>query len=250
MSACTLPVPAGTEALYGAADVWKEFNIAGSADEQEVVVDTTPPADDAPGYLVLRLAIPTDDALSGSFRVILPPGMNLDTEKTALSDALADRYALSVTPVSAGAWLLEIKPKTSTRSAQAGATQEIVKIAWTTDPSLPNGTYEVKISQLEFTVGDHTVIREDEIKVSVTVGGPSGNTTVEAPEEILYDDGVLSVRTPVSETVAVYSLSGAPVFRSEKASGQAVFQLRQLPQGVYIVRGGSGWTKKIVAQNG
>jgi hypothetical protein len=41
-------------------------------------------------------------------------------------------------------------------------------------------------------------------------------------------------------------LNGAPVFQVEKTSGQAVFQLHHLPKGVYIVRGSSGWTRKIL----
>ena len=94
-------------------------------------------------------------------------------------------------------------------------------------------------------MGDHTVICEDEITVEVTAGG-AGNVTVETPEEVLYHGGVLTVNTPVGETVAVYALNGVQVFRSEKASGEAVFRLHHLPRGIYIVRGSSGWVMKIV----
>ena len=116
--------------------------------EQGVIVEPTPPVDDVPGYyLVLSLVVPVDDPLSGSFFVIFPPGINLDMENTELSGSLADRHTLSITPVAAGTWLFEIRPKTSTRSStRAGAMQEIVKIAWTTDPTLPVDTYEVKIA--------------------------------------------------------------------------------------------------------
>jgi hypothetical protein len=66
---------------------------------------------------------------------------------------------------------------------------------------------------------------------------------------VWYYGGVLSVRTPVNEPVTVYSLNGAPVFLSEKETGLATFRLNDLPKGVYIVRGGSGWARKIVVRN-
>ncbi|MDR1348496.1 MAG: leucine-rich repeat protein, partial [Prevotellaceae bacterium] len=58
-------------------DLTRTVAITQAAGEQDIIVDPTPPSDGAPGYLILRLGIPTDDALSGTFLVILPPGMNL-----------------------------------------------------------------------------------------------------------------------------------------------------------------------------
>jgi hypothetical protein len=38
------------------------------------------------------------------------------------------------------------------------------------------------------------------------------------------------------------------LYQAQKAVGKATFNLNHLPKGVLIVRGGSGWTGKIVKQ--
>jgi hypothetical protein len=85
--------------------------------------------------------------------------------------------------------------------------------------------------------------------VSLTQEDPTGNESVEATPEIWYSNGLLSVRTAASEAVTVYSLSGVAVFRAEKDAGRATFRLNDLPGGVYIVRGGSGWARKFAVQH-
>jgi hypothetical protein len=64
--------------------------------------------------------------------------------------------------------------------------------------------------------------------------------------EIVYAGGRLSVNTPVSERITVYALSGVIVYQSQKMPGSATFDLTGLPRGLMIVRGDSGWVKKIV----
>jgi hypothetical protein len=222
----------------------RTVTITQAAGEQDITVDPVPPSDGAPGYLILRLGIPTDDALSGTFLVILPPGMNLDLIGTVLLGSLADRYELRVTPVSANSWLLEIRSQASLRSVPETAERDIVRIAWTTDETVPAGSYEIKISNLEITLGGNTVIRRDEIRVSVTVA--TGTEVVEASQVWFHGD-LLHVRTPVAERTEVYSVAGQLLHRAWKDAGEAVFDLNGLPHGgVLIVRGSSGWVKKIV----
>jgi hypothetical protein len=224
--------------------VTRTVSVTQEEEAQEVVVEPTPPTENEQGYLILRLGIPTDDPFSGTFLVILPPGMNLDLANTVLLGSLADRYDLVIAPVSPGTWLIEIRQKTSPRTLSATAYQDIVKIAYTVDETVTEGTYEIVISDLEVTLGDETVIREDEIRVAVSTG-PTGNEPLEATPGIRYHNGVLSVHTPASEAVTVYSLSGVAVFRAGKDAGPATYRLNGLPRGVYIVKGGSGWTGKI-----
>jgi hypothetical protein len=54
------------------------------------------------------------------------------------------------------------------------------------------------------------------------------------------------VNTPVAERITVYSLGGAVMYRAQKAAGEATFDLRSLPRGVFIAKGSSGWTKKAI----
>jgi hypothetical protein len=218
-------------------------------EEQQVIVEpASPSSDDGSDYLILRLGIPTDDPFNGTFLVILPSGMNLDLANTVLLGSLADRYDLIVEPIAAGTWSVEIRQKSSLRTLSATEYQEIVKLAYTVDPSVTYGSYEIKIRDLEVLVGNETVIQGDEITVEVTAGDPTGNESVEAATEVWYYGGILSVRTPVSERITVYSLSGAPVFRAEKAIGEARYRLNSLPKGIYIVHGSGGWARKIVVR--
>jgi hypothetical protein len=55
----------------------------------------------------------------------------------------------------------------------------------------------------------------------------------------------LTVTSPSDEWVAVYSVSGSLIYNARKTSGTAVYHIGDLPQGLLIVRGSSGWVKKI-----
>ncbi|MDR1330558.1 MAG: T9SS type A sorting domain-containing protein [Tannerella sp.] len=46
--------------------------------------------------------------------------------------------------------------------------------------------------------------------------------------------------------MTVYSLSGAVMYRAQKTASPATFDLSGLPKGVFIIRGSSGWTEKVI----
>jgi hypothetical protein len=76
-------------------------------------------------------------------------------------------------------------------------------------------------------------------------GTGQSNEPVE-PTDVRYANGILTVNTPRAEGIDVYSVGGLLLYQAQKLSGDATFSLRHLPHGVLIVRGGSGWTGKIV----
>jgi hypothetical protein len=59
----------------------------------------------------------------------------------------------------------------------------------------------------------------------------------------------LSVNSPVSEWIYVYSFNGSLLYASEKKAGEAVFPLPAISEKTLIVRGSSGWVKKIVKKD-
>ena len=59
-------------------------------------------------------------------------------------------------------------------------------------------------------------------------------------------NGVLTVKSPVTESITIYNATGMLYFQVRKDSGIATFDMSNLPQGIYIVRGSSGWAKKVV----
>jgi uncharacterized protein YjdB len=210
---------------------------------QQVVVDPTPPADGR-GSLSIALEIPTSEQFRLSFTVTLPAGFLLDEQATSLVAGLQSIYRLSITPNGNGSWLFEIVPGTSLRSGNAMTYREIVNVVYTIAETVADGNYEVNIRDVDLTV-NNAIIHQDEIRVPVTVTGSTGNAPVEAVD-VRYYRGILSVNTPSAERITVYSISGIAVCQAGKDSGAAAFNLKQLSRGIYIVRGSSGWTRKIL----
>jgi hypothetical protein len=215
-----------------------------AAEVQDVVVDSVPPANGEPGHLIIRFGIPTDNMFSSKFFVLMPVGVTIDMENTALIGFPAELHELSIV-LSDNIWSFEIKPKTSLRSASTEVSQDILQIAWTVDESVVSGTYEIRISDLEITLDDGSVIKKDEIKVPVTISNPAGLTPVESLT-VWYGSGILTINTPQAERIEVYSVAGQLLYVAQKDAGKATFDLNGLSRGVLIVRGGSGWVRKIV----
>jgi hypothetical protein len=55
----------------------------------------------------------------------------------------------------------------------------------------------------------------------------------------------LSVLTPSSESILLYSPSGSLLYRSSKLPGPATFTIGHLPKGAIIVKSSTGWVRKI-----
>jgi hypothetical protein len=246
IASCTLYVPRGTLERYRAAEVWKTFGTIKET-AQDVTVEPVAPADAQPGYIILGLEMPADEAFSGTFYVLLPDGLSLDRANTALFEPLASLYELSVTQESAGLWLLRIAPETL---RAAGTTyQEVVKIAYAADESTPAGEYDVVIRDLEFLFAGNTAIRQDEITVRITSrkGDGAGVETAGLQQtEVSVSNRILRVTSASAEQIYVYSASGALLYGAGKAPGTVTCNLGRFPQGVLIVRGSSGWTRKVM----
>ncbi|MDR2145794.1 MAG: hypothetical protein LBE91_04970 [Tannerella sp.] len=64
--------------------------------------------------------------------------------------------------------------------------------------------------------------------------------------KVLIWGDLLSVDSPVVESVQVYSLTGALLYHFQKPAGEASFSVNRLQDTAVIVRGGSGWVRKVV----
>jgi hypothetical protein len=65
--------------------------------------------------------------------------------------------------------------------------------------------------------------------------------------QVYVRDKVLHIDSPVSEQIAVYSVTGKLLRRLEKPAGKATFALAgSSTGGVLIVRGSSGWAEKVI----
>ena len=61
---------------------------------------------------------------------------------------------------------------------------------------------------------------------------------------VSFINGVLIVDTPNKETLYVYSISGNLLYTTVKEEGVASYYISNLQDGIYIVTGSSGWSKK------
>ncbi|MDR1115109.1 MAG: leucine-rich repeat protein [Tannerella sp.] len=196
------------------------------------------------GTIDISLNIPVDETFTVTFTVSLPAGFLLNPEATSLAAELLSRFELDITPNAAGGWSFSIRPKVSTLSATETVYRQVVQVAFTMDETVEPGEHEVKISDVDLQLNSGQTIHQDEITVPVNVTNPVGNAAVESTG-IIYG-GQLFINTPVAERIAVYSIDGMMMYQSQKQPGVATFDLHSLPRGVLIVRGDSGWVKKIV----
>ncbi|MDR0865048.1 MAG: leucine-rich repeat domain-containing protein [Candidatus Symbiothrix sp.] len=56
----------------------------------------------------------------------------------------------------------------------------------------------------------------------------------------------LRVNSPVSEKISVYSVTGNLLYHNEKTIGECVFTVEQIQDRIVIVKGSSGWAKKVM----
>jgi hypothetical protein len=197
------------------------------------------------GTIDISLNIPVNETFTVTFTVSLPAGFLLNPEATSLAAELLSRFELEITPNGAGGWSFSIRPRVSTLSGTETAYQQVVQVAFTMDETVEAGEHEAKISDVDLQLNSGQTIHQDEIAVPVTVTNPVGNAVV-GSAGIVYAGGLLSVNTPVAERITVYAVSGAAVYRTQKLPGSATLDLNSLPRGMMIVRGDSGWVKKIV----
>lgn len=218
------------------------------SDEPVKIVSVQVVGSDNTGQFNIDFSFPTNSALTGSFLLQFPEGVTLDMEQTLLSDELSKNFDLVITPQKNNTWLLEIKAKSLKSLTETGTYQTIMDIAYQVDPALGKGTYEALIKDLDFELNDGTHIIEQERAVNIEVlrYGTAIDKISSGKGCIYLSDQNLVVDTENAESIEIYSVSGVKLYSGSKAAGKAEINISGLPQGVLIVRGGSGWTTKVV----
>jgi len=240
LSKATLHVPVGTKARYEAADVWKDF---GTIKEITVVTDETQAAGaDGKGSVSLSLSIPSDATLTGSFDIQFPTGMTLNKDLTVLSSGLS---GLTITAKENNTWQIQIG-NGGLKSATAVEYRKIIDVAYTVDKTVPQGEYQAMITNLDFSLSDETTIQEELLPVSITVKTLTGIPCLQEETFAYLSAGTLYIQSPVAETVSIYSTSGVLLYNYQKPAGKATFPVNQLNGVVLIVKGSSGWVKKVI----
>jgi hypothetical protein len=80
-------------------------------------------------------------------------------------------------------------------------------------------------------------------------GDENSNAVIQTLEPSVYiHGGVLTVRSDRAEQITIYSVSGTRLYETQAQAGTTTIDASRFPQGVLIVRSGSGWVRKIVKQ--
>ena len=199
------------------------------------------------GKIVLSLAIPANILFSGSFMLILPDGIQLDIDSTCLSDELSSKLSLILEQNSDGNWLFMFPPK-SLRSVTELLYTQILEIGYNVSETLPNGTYEATINNFSLEFDNGVIITENKIPVKIIVKNLYTGLQKFGEEISAYiNNNRLYINSPVNETVSIYSINGVQLYNFQKSSGNASFPVDQLKRSMLIIKGSSGWVKKLIS---
>ena len=209
------------------------------------VEEETPVGEDGTGKMALSLTIPSDVLFSGSFRLTLPKGVQLDPTATKLADELISLLSLIFTQDTDGSWIFTITPLVL-RSTSDMVYTRIVEIGYTVDETVAEGKHEATISQLSFKFDNGTTIVEEELPVTITVNAPTGIPELLAETFAYISNGRLYVTGPVAETIHIYSANGVLLYNFQKQAGIADYPIDKVSGSVLIVKGSSGWVKKVM----
>jgi hypothetical protein len=126
-----------------------------------------------------------------------------------------------------------------------------VIVEWTTPPSIRIGAF-TNPSAITLHVPAGTIdlykaadVWKDFGNFLEDAGGSGTELIPSSGVQIRLYGNLLSVDSPASEQVSVYSVGGQLLYSAQKVSGRTAYDLNSLPSGVLIVKGSSGWTKKI-----
>ena len=212
--------------------------------ENEIVATPSQPAGNK-GTINLSLNISSNQSLNGEFIVSMPGGFNLDKEKTALAPELQSRHSLDISDKAKGVWGFKISAKMGTRSASDATLKKIIDIAYTIDENVSTGNYKILISDLDFKMSDNTTIKEDGIDVSIPYS-TVGNGLMNGGVKVVCYNNTLSISSLFNEKIEIYSIVGTLVFSVQKTEGEVKYDISDIPKGIVIVKGSSGWVEKVI----
>jgi uncharacterized protein YjdB len=124
-------------------------------------------------------------------------------------------------------------------------------ISWTSsDPSVAEVVNGVITARSEGTAEITVTAANGKTNVcSVTVVAAQDHTGILQAQQpavrVYLDRQLLHVDSPASEQISVYTVGGALLYRQDKPAGETVLTVN-LPKGILIVRGSSGWSRKLI----
>jgi hypothetical protein len=132
-----------------------------------------------------------------------------------------------------------------------------VTVKWTTplnlDPNNSPFNYDNNLSNrtLYVPVGTKSLYQVapvwQDFRTIVEVGF-TGIKTINTPFNVYLSNENLHVNSPVSEKIRIYSITGMLLYQIDKQAGEANFNIGHIRDKILIVKGDSGWVKKVVVK--
>jgi hypothetical protein len=177
------------------------------------------------GTLTVTAADDTDDDVTPSVSV---SGVSLNASTAGL--AVSETFQLIATLSPAGADNQGVTWSTSNAAIATVANGLVTGLA--------PGTATITVTT---TDGGYTAT----CTVTVT-SGSVGTEAVSQEIAVFFNESTLTIDSPADETIAVYDFNGRLLFAGKKPQGKTVFTVGSSGGTIFIVKGSSGWTKKIV----
>ena len=121
--------------------------------------------------------------------------------------------------------------------------------AWKTHIDSDNGSIEVNPALNDNYMTTNTQCAGMGIQFPLNKDNPTGTDAPALLKENFasLSDGILRIESP-AETIQGYSLTGTLLFNLQKQAGNISYSIDQPKGAIIIIKGSSGWTKKIIAQ--
>ena len=208
--------------------------------------ETQPVGEDGNGKIEIGLSLPEDATVTGSFEITFPEGMTLDEALTVLSIELSGNFYLSFTYKGNNTWLIEIKSN-GLRSASASEYRKIMDIAYNVAPTVPTGSYDTKITNLDLMMSNGTAIQEDLLTIPIHVLQSVNIENIRSTPFYGFIKGnTLTVESPHEEQITVYSVIGGLICSEMKKAGSVEIPVSQPAGSIIFVRGSLSGTIKVV----
>ena len=227
--------------------------------ELQVKIEQSPTAEtDNSGSVAIKVRIPSGaERMKGSLTVKLDEKLSSENDNRPWQLRLSDEFQLILFR-EGNDWIYKTinvdldltkyaRANRTTRSEPEEIT--LFSLNFPISKTTPNGEYEIEISDLRFDFDDGTSYRIDRQTTNITVNrnGTGIEHIHDAKDIIVYiADGKLTVNSPSAEQIGVYSITGELLYHANKPEGEAIFNINSIPRGVVIIKGHSGWTRKVI----
>jgi hypothetical protein len=117
--------------------------------------------------------------------------------------------------------------------------------------TVPDGDYLIKAAILPLGTSVWIPIRADADKghasqLSIKIDHTADIQTIAQENAVYFSGNQLYVNTPVAEKISLYSAAGELLYQTPKPMGRKVLPIDKIQNQVLLIKGSSGWAKKIV----